>query len=112
METAIADLLILLARRIPQSKRDYPSLFHWREGDDESVVKNCIFYLQFSLLMSENHDSHMLNPLINACKEYLVCKILEQWYGVDFMSAEQEKRIVHILQFRRKAVTRRVRPLL
>jgi hypothetical protein len=112
METAIADLLVLLARRIPQSKREYPTLFNWKEGEDDSVIENCIFYFQFSLLISENHDKHMLKPLVNACKEYLVCKVLEQWYGIDFGSATQERRISHILHYRRKTIARRVRTLL
>lgn len=112
LDVAIAELLVLLARRIPQSKADYPSLFGWKEGEKINVVDNCIFYLEFSLLISENHDINMLNPLVNACKEYLVRKVLEQWYGLDFQSTEQERKIINILQFRRKSPARRVRPLL
>jgi hypothetical protein len=112
METAIADLLILLARRIPQSRAEYPTLFNWKEGDFEDVVTNDSFSLEISLVMSENHDKNLFNGLINACKEFIVCKTLEQWYGVDFGSVEQERRIVHNLEYRRKSPARRVRPLL
>lgn len=112
MENAITDLMVLLARRIPQSKKEYPELFEWSEGEDDNVIENCLHYLKFSLLVSENHDKHMIKPLANACKEYLICKVLEQWYDVEFGSIEMEKKIVHTLQYRRKSVMRKVRPLL
>lgn len=112
METSVADLLVLLARRIPQSRADYPTLFKWKTGDIEQVIVNDRLSLEVNLLMSENHDNNLLGTLVNACKEYLVCRTLEQWYGIDFQSAEQEKRIIHTLQFRRRSIARRVRPLL
>jgi hypothetical protein len=112
METAIADLLVLIGKRIPQSRADYPTLFNWKEGDSEQVISNDSISLEICLVMSQNHDNNLLGSLINACKEYLVCKVLEQWYGINFNSAEQERRINHILQYRRETLARRVRPLL
>lgn len=112
METAIADLLVLIGRRIPQSRAENPTLFNWKEGDWDEVITNDDFNLEVSLIMSINHDKNLFNGLINACKEFLVCKILEQWYSIPFGSVEQERRINHILQYRRKTLARRVRPLL
>lgn len=112
MEIAVTDLLVLLARRIPQSKAEYAEVFGWKEGDDENPVTNDKEALTLNLIVGENHDRYMLKPLANACKEYLVRKTLEQWYGIDFQSAEQEKKIIHTLQFRRRSIARRVRPLL
>lgn len=96
METAITDLLVLVARRCDEA---YPLI-----NDNEA--------LELTLVMGENHDTHMLTPLANACKEYLVCKVLEQWYEIPFGSDKQERKIIHTLQFRRKSVARRVRSLL
>ena len=112
MEAAIQDLLILLARRIPQSKSEYAELYGWEEGQDDNPVLNDSQTLQMQLVMSENHDKHMLRPLANSCKEYLVKKTLEQWYRTDFGSLDEERRLIHTLQFRRKSVARKVRPLL
>lgn len=111
-EVAIQDLLVLLARRIPQSRCEYAALFGWKEGDAEDVVVNDETMLEFSLVMGENHDRNLLNALVNACKEYLVCRILSQWFSSDFGVLEQERRITHVLQYRRKSPARRVRPLL
>lgn len=112
VENAIQDIMVLLSRRIPQSKSEYPELFKWKEGEDDSTVINDDNALEVNLLVSENHDKNMLKPLANACKEYLVCKVLEQWYGTEFGSVEYEKKIVHTLQYRRKSIMRKVRPLL
>lgn len=112
VETAITDLLILLARRIPQSRSEYAEVFKWEEGQEDSPIVNDKEAFVLNLIVGENHDRHMLKPLANACKEYLVNKTLEQWFGADFGSSSNETKIVKALEFRRKSVARRVRPLL
>lgn len=105
---AVEDLTVLLARRIPQSKDDYPDEFK----NIDNPIDNTSEKIQFCLLMSDNHDSNMLSPLVNNCREFLVRSILEKWYNVDFNSLDAERKIVHILQYRRKSPARKVRPLL
>jgi hypothetical protein len=68
--------------------------------------------LEVSLVMSENHDANLIAPLRVACKEYLVKRVLEQWYSIDFGSGEELRKVEHILHYRRKSSSRRVRPLL
>lgn len=113
-QNAIQDLVVLLGRRIPQSSEDYKVLFKEKYGDTYQalpVYDDCTF-LEINLVMSDNHDKSLIVPLKVSCKEFLVKKILEQWYKVDFGSEQEESKLVHILQYRRKSVARRVRPLL
>lgn len=114
LELAVADLIVLLARRIPQSKSEYPVEFKWDKEtqEDDSTIINDTEKVEFNLLMSINHDTSMLSPLVNYCREFLISKVLEKWYNVDFKSIDAEKNIVHTLQFRRRSCARKVRPLL
>lgn len=112
LELAIADLTVLLTRRIPQSKSEYPKEFDFKEGDDDSTIINTKDKLEYNLLMSVNHDKSMLSPLVNYCRDFLVCRVLEKWYNVDFGSYAVSQNIVHTLEFRRKSPARKVRPLL
>lgn len=98
MENGIQELLTTLARRI--------------NNEDGSALYNDTTTFDVSLTMGENHDSNLIAPLRVACKEFLVKKALEQWYGADFGSEAEKGKIVHLLQYRRKSPARRVRPLL
>jgi hypothetical protein len=98
MENGIQELLTTLARRI--------------NNEDGSALFNDASIFDVSLTMGENHDSNLIAPLRVACKEFLVKKTLEQWYGADFGSEAEKGKIVHLLQYRRKSPARRVRPLL
>lgn len=111
LEVAIQDVLVLLSRRIPQSADDYPELMKQGKYDTTPVI-NDSYMLEVTLVMSENHDKNLIQALRGYCKEYLVKKVLEMWFGVDFGSAEEPSKINHILQFRRRSAARRVRPLL
>jgi hypothetical protein len=111
MDTAVQDLLVVLARRIPQKTSEYKELFG-SSAYSESAIYNDSSMLEVSLVMSENHDANLIAPLRVACKEYLVKRVLEQWYSIDFGSGEELRKVEHILHYRRKSSSRRVRPLL
>lgn len=114
LELAIEDLTVILARRIPQSRADYPIEFEFNSssGEEDRTIINDKEKIEFYLIMSTNHDSNLLNSLVNYCREFLVCRVLEKWYNVDFGSAENERKIIHVLQYRRRSSARKVRPLL
>lgn len=112
LEVAVQDVLVLLARRIPQSVYDYESLLAKRYRYSDSALYDGKNIVEFNLVVGNNHDDNLLSALKIACKEFLVKKVLEQWYNADFGSEVEKGKIVHILQYRRKSVARRVRPLL
>lgn len=91
---AIAGLRMILARRME---------------DAPSVVNNQI---TFNLQMHDNNDDNILPILINHCYEYLVKKVLEQWYKADLGSELERLEINHCLHYRKKPVRRRVAPLI
>ena len=95
MENAMQELLSALARRIK-----------------EDAVVNDATDFTMTLTMGGNHDENLLGPLKVACKEYLVKRILEQWFNGDMGSIAEYARITHLLQYRKKSPSRRVRPLL
>lgn len=65
----------------------------------------------FDLLMHDNHDENMWPILTTHCYEYLVKKVLEQWYHADFGSELEKLEINHCIHYRKNPVRRRVRPL-
>lgn len=96
LKTAQQDLTILLAKRMADT-----------DGITDTEDK-----MTYTLTMGINHDSNTQDALKNSCKEFLVKKVLEQWFMADFGSEAEKQRLTHILQCRRKSVARRVRPLL
>lgn len=90
---AIANLHMLLARRMAE-----PSF---------STDITTTFVLQ----MHDNHDNNIQPILVNHCYEYVVRKILEQWYRVDFGSELEKLEINHCLHYRKHPVRRRIGPL-
>lgn len=109
LENAVKGLLVVLARRIPQSVYDFKELF---DDGVTSAVYNDSTMFEVSLVMSANHDANLLPSLRVTCKEYLVKKTLEQWFNADFGSEVEKSNINHLLQYRRSSVARRVRSLL
>lgn len=90
---ALANLRMILARRMGDTPID-PSL-------GISIV----------LHMHDNHDDNIYPLLVNHCYEYLVKKILEQWYHADFGSELERLEINHCLHYRKHPVRRRIGPL-
>ena len=93
LSAAVANLRMLLARYMNES----------------SIETN--LGLSFELQMHENHDNNVLPILINNCYEYVVRKVLEQWYHADFGSELSRLDILHCLHYRKNPVRRRVGPM-
>jgi hypothetical protein len=94
--TAIANLHMMLARRMEEPSYEY--------------IGGC-GDVAFTLQMHDNHDNNVLPMLITHCNDYVVKKVLEQWYKVDFGSELARLEILHCLHYRKHPVRRRVRPL-
>jgi hypothetical protein len=90
---AIANLSILLARRMAEQPL--------------TTALDSTFVLQ----MHDNHDNNILPILVNHCYEYVVKKVLEQWYRKDFGSEFERLEINHCLHYRKNPVRRRIGPL-
>lgn len=90
---AIADLRMLLARRMAESSAE-PNL-------------STTFVLQ----MHDNHDNNILPILINHCYEFVVKRVLEQWYHANLGSELERLEINHCLHYRKHPVRRRIGPL-
>ena len=93
LSAAVANLRMLLARYMNES----------------SIETN--LGLSFELQMHENHDNNVLPILINNCYEYVVRKVLEQWYHADFGSELSRLDILHCLHYRKNPVRRRIGPV-
>jgi hypothetical protein len=96
-DNAVANLHMLLARRMYESPCPCEC-----DGEREVV---------FDLMMHDNHDDNMLPILINHCYDYVVKKVLEQWYLRDFGSELVKLEINHCLHYRKNPVRRRIGPL-
>lgn len=94
--SAIANLNMLLARRMSS-----PSVDFCGECSD----------ITFVLDMHDNHDDTVLPILISHCYDYVVKKVLEQWYRADFGSELARLEINHCLHYRKNPVRRRIGPL-
>ena len=90
---AMANLRMILARRMGEASLE-PSLG-----------------LTIELHMHDNHDNNIYPILVNHCYEYLVKKVLEQWYHADFGSEIEKLEINHCLHYRKNPVRRRVLPM-
>lgn len=62
----------------------------------------------FTLPMTDNHESALLQSLASHCLEFMIARVLERWYGrgTDFGSEVEKSEIKHILQFRRFPIER------
>jgi hypothetical protein len=65
----------------------------------------------FTLQMHDNHDNNILPSLNIHCNEFVVKRVLEQWYFVDFGSTLEKLEINHCLHYRKNPVRRRTGPL-
>lgn len=94
---AISNLHMILSRRM--TDLPYPC------GCDNDRA------FSFELHMHDNHDDNMLPILIIHCKEYIIKKVLEQWYHVSFGSELERLEINHCIHYRKNPVRRRIGPL-
>lgn len=93
LSVAVADLRMMLARRM-----------------DEQEITPALS-LTFKLNMHDNHDNNIFPILVNHCYEFVVKKVLEQWYHTSFGSDLERLEINHCLHYRKKPVRRRIGPL-
>ena len=93
---AIANLHMIMARRMAEPIWDYCG---------------CGNEVTFCLQMHDNHDNNMLPILTTHCYDYVVKKVLEQWYQADMGSELVKLEINHCLHYRKNPVRRRIRPL-
>ena len=95
-ENAIAQLHMMFARLIDEGEVDLCT-------GGGSVV--------FKLQMHHNHNDNMIPILKTYCYDYIVKKILEQWYLKDFGSELAKLEVKHCLHFRKHPVRRKIGPL-
>lgn len=88
---ALAELGMLLAKRMSDTA-DYAS------GT-------------FNVMMHDDVSETIGGILKTHCFEFVVRKVLEQWYRADFGSEMEKLEIKHCLHYRRKPVRRRFGPL-
>lgn len=112
VDVAVQELLVPMAKRVPQNAADYPELFNSEGGVSITPVYNDSYMFEVNLVMSANHDNNLIVGLRVACKEFIVKKVLEMWYSMDFGSSVELDKVNHILHYRRRSASRRVRPLL
>lgn len=98
--TAVADLNLILARR---TARVGGSIITDHEAGTTT----------YTLPMTDNHEDQLLTALASHCLDFIIARILEQWYGVgtDFGSDAQRKNICSIIHYRRFPIERPVGPL-
>ena len=67
----------------------------------------------YTLPMTDNHESALLQSLSSFCLEFLIARVQEKWYGhgSDFGSEGIKKQIREVLNFRRGPVERKFRVL-
>ena len=101
---ALADLSAVLARRTT------------RVGG--SIINNVdedtgFLHTVYTLPMTDNHESALLQSLSSFCLEFLIARVQEKWYGhgSDFGSEGIKKQIREVLNFRRGPVERKFRVL-
>lgn len=102
--TALAELSALLARR---TTRVGGSIVSTRDEDTGFLTT------VYSMPMTMNHESELLDSLAAHCLEFMIVRVLEKWYGhgTDLGSALEKEQIRHIIQFRRFPIERPCRPL-
>ena len=101
---ALAELSALLAKR---TARYGGNIRNERDPDDGFITT------YYTLAMTSNHESELLQSLATHCLEFIVAKVNEKWYGrgADFGSEAEKQFIRQILNYRRHCIERPARPL-
>lgn len=109
LSIAISDLTGLLARRLdPMLRITLP--------DGTLIENNGIVEsandVEFYMVMDQNHESLLLSSMHRYCTDFLVKRVLEQWYKREGLSKQAKADIIKVLEFRRKPVRRPIRNML
>lgn len=101
---ALAELSALLAKR---TYKYGGSISNDRDPDNGFITTT------YTLAMTINHESGLVQALASHCLEFIVAKVLEKWYGrgTDFGSETEKQQIRHILNYRRFCIERPGRPM-
>lgn len=101
---SLAELSAVLARRTKRVGGDITNTVDPTTGFITTV---------YSLAMTENHESELLNSLAAHCLEFLVLRSQERWYGhgADFGATFEKDEVRNIIHFRRFPIERPFRPL-
>lgn len=101
---ALAELSAVLARR---TTRVGGSIIN-NVDEDTGFLRTV-----YTLPMTDNHESALLQSLSSFCLEFLIARVQEKWYGhgSDFGSEGIKKQIREVLNFRRGPVERKFRVL-
>lgn len=100
---SLAELSALLAKR---TVRYGGGIVNERDVDTGFITT------KYTLAMTANHESDLLQSLASHCLEFIVAKVQEKWYGrgADFGSEEYKKLIREVLNHRRFPIERPARP--
>lgn len=101
---SLAELSALLAKR---TVRYGGGIINSRDPDTGYITT------KYTLAMTANHESDLLQTLASHCLEFIVAKVQEKWYGrgADFGSENYKKLIREVLNHRRFPIERPCRPL-
>ena len=96
---ALAELSALLAKR---TTRYGGGISNARDEDTGFITTT------YTLAMTDNHESDLLQSLSSHCLEFIIAKVLEKWYGrgTDFGSEVEKQQIRQILNYRRHCIER------
>lgn len=109
LSIAISDITGLLARRLdPHLDIKLEDGTSVQNNGIEETSESVTFYL----VMDQNHEEHLLASLYRYCIDYLVKRVLEQWYKREGLCENAKSSIIKVLEFRRKPVRRPIRSFL
>lgn len=96
---ALAELSVLLARRTTRVGGSILS-----SKDQETGFLTTVY----TMPMSGNHESELLDSLASHCLEFLILRVLEKWYGhgIDMGSEAEKQQIREVIHFRRFPIER------
>lgn len=102
--SALAELSAILARR---TTRVGGSIVNNKNIETDFITT------VYTMPMTDNHESALLDALTSHCLEFMIAKVLEKWYGrgTDFGSNEYKDNIRQILHFRRVPIERPFRTI-
>lgn len=96
---SLAELSALLAKRTTR----YGGGINNSRDEDTGFITTT-----YTLAMTDNHESDLLQSLSSHCLEFIIAKVLEKWYGrgTDFGSEVEKQQIRQILNYRRHCIER------
>lgn len=116
-DVALSDLLILFARWQKVSQIESSNDHKIYDIDGNEVEYNAWIKdvqtgdYQVSLILSKVNDTTVLQGLNTFATDFIIKRILEQFYGADFLSEQAKQRLVDILNYRTDKIKIKTSPL-